>query len=159
MNAQPSFEPPVATPQRRSTARSSQLDRLQGNPISSNQTVATPRRRSRTKLNPVYAHRRQGVESALKLVTYSALSIFGIVTLIDSISYNWAQQGKLQHLETEVQDAKIRAEKISHNFGHSFDPQAQKTVMEDNSYKIAPDRRQVIVINPRVNYATQQASK
>jgi hypothetical protein len=86
----------------------------------------------------------------MKLVTYSALSVFGVVTLVNSIGYNWAQQGKLQHLKTEVQDAKIRTEQINHNFSRSFDSQAQSSVMEANSYKIAPNRRQIVLMEPRI---------
>ena len=95
----------------------------------------------------------------MKLMTYSALSLFGIVTLVNSIGYNWAQQGKLQHLKTEVQDAKIRTEKINDNFSRSFDPQAQRSVMEDNSYKIAPNRRQIVLMPARINESAKAASK
>ena len=95
----------------------------------------------------------------MKLMTYSALSVFGIVTLVNSIGYNWAQQGKLQHLKTEVQDAKIRTEKINDNFSRSFDPQAQRSVMEDNSYKIAPNRRQIVLMPARINESAKAASK
>ena len=95
----------------------------------------------------------------MKLMTYSALSVFGIVTLVNSIGYNWAQQGKLQHLKTEVQDAKIRTERINDNFSRSFDPQTQRSVMEENSYKVAPNRRQIVLIDPRMNVASKVVSK
>ncbi|MCY7369074.1 MAG: hypothetical protein LH474_13085 [Chamaesiphon sp.] len=153
MNAQHSFEPQEQPIQRRRSAASQQLDLFQS------KTGLSPRKRSRAKVNPVYAHRRQGLEAGMKLVTYSALSVFGIVTLVNSIGYNWAQHGKLQHLKTEVQDAKIRTEKINHNFSRSFDPQAQTSLMEDNSYKIAPNRRQIVLIEHQVNSAGKVISK
>ena len=103
--------------------------------------------RLRIKSNLAYAHRRQGAEVVTKLITYSGLSIFGIVTLVNSIGHNWSQQSKLQHLETELQDAKIRAEKVNNNFSRSFDPQAQKNVMQENTYKVAPDRLQIFLVN------------
>ena len=151
MNAQHSFEPPEYSVQRRRSATSQQLEQVQGIPLGRSNTGVSPRKRSRVKVNPAYAHRRQGVEAGMKLVTYSALSVFGIVTLVNSIGYNWAQQGKLQHLKIEVQDAKIRTEKINHNFSRSFDPQAQSSVMEDNSYKIAPNRRQIVLMEPPID--------
>jgi hypothetical protein len=151
MNAQHSFEPPEQSIQRRRSAASQQLDRLEGVPLNRSKTGLSPRKRSRAKVNPAYAHRRQGLEAGMKLVTYSALSVFGVVTLVNSIGYNWAQHGKLQHLKTEVQDAKLRTEKINHNFSRSFDPQVQGSVMEDNSYKIAPNRRQIVLIEPRID--------
>jgi hypothetical protein len=151
MNAQHSFEPPEQSIQRRRSAASQQLEQFQGVPLGRNSAGLSPRKRSRAKVNPAYAHRRQGLEAGMKLVTYSALSVFGIVTLVNSIGYYWAQQGKLQHLKTEVQDAKIRTEKINHNFSRSFDPQVQNSVMEDNSYKIAPNRRQIVLMEPRID--------
>jgi hypothetical protein len=159
MNAQHSFEPPEHSIQRRRSSASQQLDRFQGDTLGQNRAGLSPRKRSRVKVNPVHAHRRQGLEAGVKLMTYSALSVFGIVTLVNSISYNWAQHGKLQHLKTEVQDAKIRTEKINNNFSRSFDPQAQKSVMEDNSYKIAPNRRQIVLIPARINQSVTATSK
>jgi hypothetical protein len=151
MNAQHSFEPSEYSPQRQTGLTSRRLDRSLGHSIGRNSTRSTPRQRTRIKSHPVHAYRRQGLESVLKLATYSALSIFGVVTLFNLIGYNWSQQGKLQHLETELKDAKLRTEKINYNFARSFDPQAQKNIMEENSFKIAPDRRQIVLITPQVN--------
>ncbi len=159
MNAQHSFEPPEQSSQRPRSAASHQLDRFQSVPLGRSRTGLSPRKRSRAKVNPAYAHRRQGLEAGVKLMTYSALSVFGIVTLVNSIGYNWAQQAKLQHLKTEVQDAKIRTEKINSNFSRSFDPQAQRSVMEDNSYKITPNRRQIVLMEPRTNPIQKLAIK
>ena len=127
--------------------------------MSSNKTVAAntaaadetaaPRPRSRPKSNPAYAHRRQGLELITKSVAYSILSVFGVVTLVNSIGYSFSQRSKLQHLELEVHDTKIRTEQTTNNFNRSFDPQAQKSVMAENSYKVAPDRLQIFLVNPR----------
>jgi hypothetical protein len=159
MNAQHSFEPPEYSIQRRRSSASQQLDPVQGDTLSRNRTGSSPRKRSRAKVNPVHVHRRQGLEAGMKLITYSALSVFGIVTLVNSIGYNWAQQGKLQHLRTEVRDAKIRTEKINDNFSRSFDPKAQRSVMEDSSYKIAPNRRQIISMPARINESEKATGK
>jgi hypothetical protein len=159
MNAQPSFEPSEYLPQPQISSPAHQLDQSQGNAVGRNRTESAPRKRARIKSNPVHAHRRQGLESVVKVATYSALSVFGVVTLVNLIGYNWSQQGKLQHLETELKDAKLRTEKINHNFGRSFDPQAQKSVMEENSYKIAPDRRQIVLITPRVDVSLKAVRK
>ncbi len=159
MNAQPSFEPSTYPPQRQTASTSRQLNRSSGTSIGRSSAGSAPRKRARIKSNPAHAHRRQGLESVLKLATYSALSVFGAVTLVNLIGYNWSQQGKLQHLETELKDAKQRTEKINHNFGRSFDPQAQKSVMEENSYKIAPDRRQIVLITPQVNISRKAIKK
>lgn len=141
MNALPSFEPPEHQRQPQKSRRLQQPNGL---------GVANPSKRSRrspVKLNRAYAHRRQGLEIVAKLVTYSTLSIFGTVTLVNSISYNWAQHSKLQHLETELQDAKIRTAKINNDFNRSFAPESQQNVMQENSYKTAPDRLGIFLVN------------
>jgi hypothetical protein len=159
MNAQHSFEPPEYSIQRRRSSASQQSDRLQGDTLGRNRTGSSPRRRSRVKIDPVHAYRRQGLEASVKLMTYSALSVFGVVTLVNSIGYNWSLHGKVQHLKTEVQDAKIRTEKINNNFSRSFDPHAQRSVMEDNSYKIAPNRLKIVLMEPQLNSARKIISK
>ena len=141
MNALPSFEPPQHQRQPQKSRGLQQPNGLGG---------ANPSKRSKrspVKLNRAYAHRRQGLELVTKLVTYSTLSIFGTVTLVNSIGYNWAQHSKLQHLETELQDAKIRTEKINNDFSRSFAPESQQSVMQENSYKTAPDRLEIFLVN------------
>jgi hypothetical protein len=150
MNAQPSFDPPQQPRQRRKSksGRATQI---------AAPTSARPR--SRVKSHRAYAHRRQGLEAIAKLATYSTLSLFGIVTLANSIGYNVSQHGKLKQLETELQEAKVRTAKINTDFSHSFDPEAQKSVMQENSYKVAPDRLQIFLIDPitdRSSLKTQQ---
>jgi hypothetical protein len=145
MNAQPSFEPPEQ-PRKRRKSRDSQPQQQVG--TTQTAQMASPRQRTRLKLNPAYAHRRQGLEVVTKLVTYSTLSIFGMITLVNSIGYNWTQQAKLQHLETELQDAKLRTEKINNEFSRSFSPESQRNAIEENTYKIAPDRPQIVLVSP-----------
>ncbi len=150
MNALPSFDPSTYPPKRRkprSGQSISSTNTLVDNAPTPTQTAA-PRPRSRPKSNPAYAHRRQGLELITKSVAYSILSIFGVVTLVNSIGYSSSQRSKLQHLELEVHDTKIRTEQTTNNFNRSFDPQAQKSVMTENSYKVAPDRLQIFLVNP-----------
>ncbi len=148
MNALPSFEPPQHSPQ-----RPKRRPRPQTAPTTP-QSVATPPQ-SRVKSNPVYAHRRRGLEAMAKLVTYSSLSLFGLVTLINSIGYNLTQSGKLQTLETELQDTKTRTDKINQDFMRDFDPTQEKVVMQENTYKVAPDSLQILLVSPNKSAATK----
>jgi hypothetical protein len=142
MNALPSFNPPPQSPQpqRRSTRK-----RQTATGTNSVKQVET---RVQSSANSTYAHRRQGLEVSVKLITYSALSVFGIVTLVNLLGYNWSQQSKLQHLETELKDAKARTQKINTSFNRSFDLQSQPSVMQENSYKIDPDTLPIVVVSP-----------
>jgi len=115
--------------------------------VAAPKSTCTPHHRVKSH-HLAYAHRRQGLEAVTKLVTYSTLSIFGAVALVGAIGYSYSQRGKLQHLETELQAAKIRTEQVNSNFIRSFDPQAQATVMQENSYKVAPDRLQIFLVDP-----------
>ncbi len=145
MNALPSFEPPKYRQQPRKSAvttRSISAAPATQSPLQ----VAAPK--TRVKSHPAYAHRRQGLEVAIKLVTYSTLSIFGTIALIHSIGYNWSQHSKFQQLATELKDTQSRTEKINSSFSRSFDPQLHRIGMAENSYKVAPDRRQIFIVNP-----------
>jgi hypothetical protein len=151
MNALPSLDLP------KQPSRSRKSGRLHRSPSSRRSDLDTNRHsvevaantsvRSRRKLNPAYARRRQGLEVVTKLITYSTLALLGTVTLVNSIGYNYAQQDKLQNLETEVQDAKIRTEKVNSNFIRANDAQAQKSVIQENTYKVAPDRLPVFLVS------------
>ena len=142
MSALPSFEPP----QQRSRSRTSPVVRSMGRAsLQSPQSPGTKPRRVRSN---AYAHRRLGLEAATKLVTYSTLSVFGAIALVSAIGYNYSQRNKLQHLEAALQDAKIRTEQVDNNFIRAFDPQAQASVMQENSYKVAPDRLQIYLVAP-----------
>jgi hypothetical protein len=107
-----------------------------------------PRRKSRVKSDRANSYRRQRAEALTKLATYSVLSVFGLVTLVNLVAYNWSQQAKFQSLETELKHAKIRGEKIRYDFDRSADPYSQQNVTQENSFKIAKDQLQVVIVNP-----------
>jgi hypothetical protein len=150
MNALPSFNPPPQSPSPRKSTRKrlSRNDTPAPKSATSASSVNRVESRVKSNSNPAYAHRRQGLEVSVKLVTYSALSVFGIVTLVNLLVYNWSQQSKLQHLQTELKDAQARTQKINTSFNRSFDLQSQPSVMEENSYKIDPDRLPIVVVSP-----------
>jgi hypothetical protein len=107
-----------------------------------------PRRRSRANVVRANSYRRQRAEALTKLATYSALSVFGLVTLANLVAYNLSQQAKFQSLENELKDAKARSEQASHDFDRAQDPYSQQNVSQENSFKIAKDQLQVVVVNP-----------
>ncbi len=150
MNALPSFNPPPQSPQPPQTTRK-QSRRTSQNSIN--------RRKSRAKSqsNSAYIHRRQGLEALVKLITYSTLSVLGIGTLVNLLSYNWKQQPKLEQVSIQVKDAKVRSGKIQTSFSQSFDPKAQEHVVEKNSYKTVPNRLPII-ISPKATQSSTATS-
>ncbi len=145
MNAQPSFDPPESPQPRKSSRQRSNANSVEVNAIPVTQPTRT------RKSVPNYAHRRQGVEVSLKIVTYSALSVFGLLTLVNLLCYNWSQQTKLQHLETELKDAQARTKRINSSFNRSFDLHSQQSVMEENTYKISNDRLPIVLTAPTLS--------
>jgi uncharacterized protein YcaQ len=83
-----------------------------------------------------------------KLVVYSLLSVLGVTSLTNLVVYSMTQQNKLHQLKSEVKDAKQRVAVKSAEFQTSFDPRANKTLMQENSYRIAADQRPIITYNP-----------
>ncbi len=159
MNALPSFEPPASPPRRRKSIRGNRANGVNFSTATQpNPSPPAPRRRSRVKSNLAYAYRRQGLEAVTKLITYSVLSVVGIVTLVNAIGYNWEQQGKLQQLKTELKDASERTAQSSSNLSRSFDPELQQKVMQENSYKVAPDRRQIFIVNSQTDRSSAPTS-
>jgi hypothetical protein len=126
MNALPSFDPQEQFPQ---------------------PPRKVPRRKSRVKSARSNSYRRQRAEALTKLATYSVLSIFGAVTLGNLVAYNCSQQAKFQYLESELNDAKARSEKIGGDFNRTFDPYSQTNVAQENSFKISKNQLQVVVVN------------
>lgn len=117
-----------------------------------------PRRKSRVKSARANSYRRQRAEVLTKLATYSVLSVFGAVTLGNLVAYNSSQQAKFQYLESELNEAKARSEKIGGDFNRIFDPYSQTNAIQENSFKIAKDQLQVVVVNsPKPTGATNLA--
>jgi hypothetical protein len=85
--------------------------------------------------------------SSSKLVVYLLLSILGITSLTNLVLYSMNQQSKLYHLRSEVKDAKQRLTSKSADFQYSFDPRVTKSLMEENSYRVAKDKLPIVPYN------------
>jgi hypothetical protein len=108
--------------------------------------TARPRRIS---AKATVSQQQQLFTSTTKLVVYLLLSILGITSLTNLVLYSMNQQGKLYQLRSEVKDAKQRLAAKNADFQYSFDPRVMKSLMEENSYRIATDRRPIITYNPQ----------
>jgi cell division protein FtsL len=85
--------------------------------------------------------------SSTKLTVYLLLSILGITSLINLVLYSMNQQNKLYHLRSEVKDAKQRIATKNSDFQYSFDPRVTKSLMEENSYRVAKDKLPIVPYN------------
>jgi hypothetical protein len=85
--------------------------------------------------------------SSTKLVVYLLFSILGITSLTNLVLYSMNQQNKLYHLRSEVKDAKQRLATKNADFQYSFDPRVTKSLMEENSYRVAKDKLPIVPFN------------
>jgi len=83
-----------------------------------------------------------------KLVIYSLLFVLSSVSLVKMVSYSVAHQSKLHLLRSEVKDAKQRTQLVDESFQRSFDPHIVKELMQESSYKVAPDQKPIKVYVP-----------
>jgi hypothetical protein len=136
MNALPSFEPLPSQPTAAAVKQPQQSRQQQ-------------RRREVNVASLQYRYRRQAVESVAKIVTYVGLSAVAAIGAINLINYNLTQQSKLHQLQTELKDVRQRSQAVDSDFRRSFDRQAPKTLMQENSYKIDPQLRPIAIVEPQ----------
>jgi hypothetical protein len=109
----------------------------------------TPIRPRRLATKTSVSQQQRLFASSTKLVIYALLSIIGVTSLTNLVLYSMNQQSKLHQLRSEVKDAKQRLATKNADFQYSFDPRVTKSLMEENSYRIAADRRPIVTYNPQ----------
>ncbi|HEY9711412.1 MAG TPA: hypothetical protein V6D48_24610 [Oculatellaceae cyanobacterium] len=78
-------------------------------------------------------------------VVISAAAIAGLVQLLP---YHLSQQSKLGEVRAEVKRTEKRVNDLRTEFGRSFDAGQAKSVMQEQSYRIDPNQRQVVLQEP-----------
>jgi hypothetical protein len=62
--------------------------------------------------------------------------------------YYWLQQGKLENIETQVRLMESRVRTLREEFTRNFDPSQAQSIMREHSYRLQPNQRQIILVNP-----------
>jgi hypothetical protein len=110
-------------------------------------SLATPQRNSRRnskrlpKTDPGVA-----VEIGMKLVVNGILSVAAIAALVRLLPYQFTQQAKLQEIRLEVSETEARVNTLRQNFNRYFDPTQAKKVMQEQSPRLDPNQRRVILL-------------
>ncbi|MEB3274515.1 MAG: hypothetical protein ACO4CG_12335 [Prochlorothrix sp.] len=68
--------------------------------------------------------------------------------LFHLIPYHRQQQAMLREAQTTVADAQERVQALHANFTQVFDPRKTQMIMQEESYRVRPDQRQVIWVEP-----------
>lgn len=87
------------------------------------------------------------LETTAKLavnVLMSAAVFYGLVQLL---SYQSAQQQKLREIQTEVKLIEGRVNRLQTDFSRYFAPQQAESVMQEQSNRVSPGQRQVILLD------------
>jgi hypothetical protein len=106
-----------------------------------------PQRNSRR--NPKRRLKTDGgvaVEIGMKLVVNGILSVAAIAALVRLLPYQFTQQAKLQEIRLEVSETEARVNTLRQNFNRYFDPTQAKKVMQEQSPRLDPNQRRVILL-------------
>ncbi|MCW6051248.1 hypothetical protein QUB60_25285 [Microcoleus sp. A2-C5] len=107
---------------------------------------ATPRRSSRQRS---YPHQALAAETGVKLAVNMVLSVCATSALIQLWPHYRAVQEKLHEIQAEVNLTSERVEKSRSDFNRYFDPSQAKSVMQEQSNRVDPQQRPVILQEPQ----------
>lgn len=107
-------------------------------------------RRGRTRPYQVMA-----TETTLKLSVNVVLSLAAVSALLQLLPYNRSGQEKLQHIRAEVQQTEGRVSQLRLEFSRSFDPQAAKSIMTEQSHRMDPTLRPIVWVEKGAGVAQE----
>ncbi|TAG94654.1 MAG: hypothetical protein EAZ09_10930 [Oscillatoriales cyanobacterium] len=110
-------------------------------PVKNSPRVA-PRTSSRPRSHP---HQTLAAEAGLKLAVNIVLSVCATSALIQLWPHYRAVQEKLQEIQAEVNLTEKRVNQSRSDFNRYFDPSLAKTVMQEQSNRVDPQQRPVIL--------------
>jgi hypothetical protein len=87
------------------------------------------------------------IETTAKLAVNVVLSAAAVSGLVKLVPYQWSQQQKLWEIQTEVKLVEGRVNQLRTDFNRYFDPQKAKSVMQEQSKRLAPGQRPVILLD------------
>ena len=87
-------------------------------------------------------------ETTVKLVVNIVLSTAAIAGLVQLLPYHLSQQAKLREVRAEVKRTEARVNSLRSDFSRSFDSGQAKSVMQEQSYRVDPNQRQVVWQDP-----------
>lgn len=105
-----------------------------------------PKANSRQKQRQAY--RAIVYEISAKLAVNVVVSVAATTALIQLIPYRSSQEVRLQELQAAVQSTSDRVQRVQSSFNYYFDPSQTREIMQEQSNRIDPQRRQIIWKQP-----------
>lgn len=103
-----------------------------------------PQKRQRRRRHP---YRILAVENTAKLAVNIVFSVLAVSALVQLVPYLYVQQEKLQEIRSEVNQVDGRVNRLRTDFSRYFDPQQAKSIMQEQSERVDPKQRQVILVD------------
>lgn len=116
-------------------------------PLEPRETSRTPLQRKVRKRINANPYRVLAVENTVKLIVNGVLIVGAASALVKLIPYSFSQQAKLHEITTEVKLTENRVDHLQKDFNRYFDPQQSKRIMQEQSNRVEPGQRQVILLN------------
>lgn len=115
------------------------------------------RRRTRRSHQRRYSkpYRAIALETCAKLAVNITLSVAAVTALVQLLPYHLSTQAKLREIREDVKQTQARVNGLQNEFKGAFDPQQAKTVMQQQSYRVDPARRQIVLMDKN-RYAEEQ---
>lgn len=114
-------------------------------PLEPSNYVPPQKTRQRSRRHRSQVHRGVAIEISLKLVVNGILSVGAIAALVKLLPYQFSQQAKLQELNLEVKETETRVGNLRQNFNRYFDPTQARKVMQEQSPRLEPNQRRVVL--------------
>lgn len=118
--------------------------------------AVAPRRSISQRSNP---HQTLATETGVKLAVNMVLSVCATSALIQLWPHYQAVEEKLQEIQAEVNLTQGRVNQSRSDFNRYFDPNEAKSLMQEQSNRIDPQQRPVILQEsqtPEAEESTQQ---
>ncbi|EFA72941.1 hypothetical protein B7O87_04290 [Cylindrospermopsis raciborskii CENA303] len=89
-----------------------------------------------------------GLEVFGKIIVNLLVILVSVSALTRLFPYYWLQQDKLENIETQIKLMESRVRTLREEFTRNFDPSQTQSIMRENSYRLPPNQRQIILVNP-----------
>jgi hypothetical protein len=122
-------------------------------PEKQRRTVPRPKKHLRQRSYQIMA-----METSAKITVNVVIITAAISALAQLLPYHWLQQSKLREIRTEVKLMEGRVNNLRTEFSRNFDPSQAQIIKQEQSYRFAPNKRQVVFVNPDTKGAEQSES-
>lgn len=105
-----------------------------------------PKRKIRKRINS-NPYRVLAVENTVKIIVNGLLIVGAASALVKLLPYSFSQQAKLQEISKEVSLTENRVDNLQKDFNRYFDPQQSQKIRQEQSSRVEPGQRQVILLD------------